>query len=246
MRRWTRCIDDIDAAVRPASRDRGSRFETHGNCSAEQASINALRVLEAVGAGTVPVALGLESPLDTPHKASWVHGHDGLADIGLPLPHGSVTGESAPDQLVRLGNERPGELDLIAVGALTNLAAAMQRDPEVLHRYRSVTWLGGVSRRSEPADGFFDANALSDPDAAAALFQSDAPITVVQIDLSYQQCHRRAARCDPHGSDPQSRFAWQILPFYCDFYEAFIGRWSACMHDTDCRRDCDRSEFRNT
>lgn len=128
---------------------------THGNCSAEQASINALRVLEAVGAGTVPVSLGLESPLDTPHKASWVHGHDSLADIGLPLPHGSVTGESAPDQLGRLGNERPGELDLIAVGALTNLAAAMQRDPEVLHRYRSVTWLGGVSRRSEPADGFF-------------------------------------------------------------------------------------------
>ena len=205
---------------------------THGNCTAAEAAVNALRVLEAVGAGKVPVALGLESPLDVPHKASHVHGHDGLADIGLPLPKRSVTGESAPDQLVRLGQERPGELDLIAVGALTNLAAALALDPESLHRYRSVTWLGGVSRTPAPADGYFDANTLSDPHAARALFASDVPVTVVPIDLSYQavldDAHLDAIRT---AQTPQARFAWQILPFYNDFYRERLGRWTSCMHD---------------
>lgn len=205
---------------------------THGNCTAAEAAVNSLRVLEAVGAAQRPVALGLESPLALPHKASHVHGHDGLADIGLPLPNGSVTGESAPDQLLRLGQEYPGELDLIAVGALTNLAAALALDPQSLRRYRSVTWLGGVSQRPTVTDGYFDANALSDPAAAQMLFQSDTPVSVVPIDLSYQavleDAHLDAIRT---GNTPQAQFAWQILPFYNDFYEPRFDRWTSCMHD---------------
>ena len=75
---------------------------THGNCTAADSARNALRTLEAVGVTTVPVALGLESPLETPLSAPQVHGYDGLGDIGLPEPVGQVTGESAVDQLVRL------------------------------------------------------------------------------------------------------------------------------------------------
>jgi inosine-uridine nucleoside N-ribohydrolase len=207
---------------------------THGNCTAASAATNALRVLESVGATNVPVALGPESPLERPHRASHVHGEDGLADLGLPLPNGHVTGESAPDQLVRLGRERPGELDLIAVGPLTNLASALALDPESLHRYRSVSWLGGVSLApvEEPVIDYYDANTLADPAAARAVFSSDVPLTVIPIDLSY-----RAVLSDAHleairtGATPQARFAWQILPFYCDFHQPLLGRWTACMHD---------------
>ena len=207
---------------------------THGNCTAADAALNALRVLEVAGAYNVPVALGPESPLDPPHQASHVHGFDGLADLGLPLPQGSVTGESAPEQLVRLGKERPGELDLIAVGPLTNLAAALEIDPESLKSYRSIAWLGGVSIEptEEPLIDYYDANTLSNPDAAGTVFTSDTPVTVVPIDLSY-----RAVLSDEHleaiknGTTPQAQFAWQILPFYNDFYEPAFGRWTSCMHD---------------
>jgi inosine-uridine nucleoside N-ribohydrolase len=207
---------------------------THGNCTAADAALNALRVLEAVGAHDVPVALGPESPLDPPHQASHVHGFDGLADLGLPVPNGAITGESAPEQLVRLGKERPGELDLIAVGPLTNLAAVLEIDPDALKRYRSVAWLGGVSIEptEEPVIDYYDANTLSNPDAARAVFTSDTPVTVVPIDLSY-----RAVLSDEHldaiknGATRQANFAWQILPFYNDFYEPGYGRWTSCMHD---------------
>lgn len=206
---------------------------THGNCTAADAAQNALRVLEACGVNDVPVALGPESPLDPPHQASHVHGFDGLADLGLPLPKGRVTGESAPEQLVRLGKERPGELDLIAVGPLTNLAAALALDPESLNRYRTIAWLGAVSERpGELVNDYYDANTLSNPEAARVVLASDAPVVVIPIDLSY-----RAILSDAHleaietGETPQARFAWQILPFYNDFYEPWVGRWTSCMHD---------------
>jgi purine nucleosidase len=207
---------------------------THGNCTAADSARNALRTLEAVGVTSVPVALGLESPYETPHSAPQVHGYDGLGDIGLPDPVGQVTGESAVDQIVRLSAERPGELDLIAVGSLSNLAAALQQDPDSLKRYRSVTYLGTLSQYpvKPPTYDYNDANVYFDPEAARIVLSSDTPMTITPIDLS-----RRAALEDRHldalknGTTPQARFAWTILPFYCNFYQERLGRWSASMHD---------------
>jgi len=207
---------------------------THGNCSAADSARNALRTLEAVGVTTVPVALGPESPLDPPLAAPQVHGYDGLGDIGLPEPVGQVSGESAIDQLVRLGAERPGELDLITVGSLTNLAGALRQDPESLKRYRSVTYLGTLSDYPDPppVPDYNDANVYFDPEASRAVLSSDTPMTITPIDLS-----RRAALEDRHldalknGTTPQARFAWTILPYYCNFYQERLGRWSASMHD---------------
>ncbi len=207
---------------------------THGNCTAADSARNALRTLEAVGISTIPVALGSESPLDSPRSAPQVHGHDGLGDLGLREPVGSVTGEPAAEQLVRLGIEQPGGLDLITVGSLSNLAAALALDPESLKRYRSVTYLGTLSRYPDkpPAHDYNDANVYFDPDASRAVLSSDTPMTIVPIDLS-----RRAALEDRHleaiktGTTPQARFAWTILPFYCNFYQERLGRWSASMHD---------------
>jgi purine nucleosidase len=207
---------------------------THGNCTAADSARNALRTLEAVGVKTVPVALGPESPFETPHSAPQVHGYDGLGDIGLPEPVGQVTGESAIDQLVRLGKERPGELDLIAVGSLTNLAGALQQDPDSLKRYRSITYLGTLSQYpvKPPVFVYNDANVYFDPEASALVLSSDTPMTITPIDLS-----RRAALEDRHlealknGTTPQARFAWTILPYYCNFYQERLGRWSASMHD---------------
>ncbi len=205
---------------------------THGNCSSEQAAVNTLKVLEAIGLGGIPVAAGAESPLSPPGHAAHVHGYDGLADVGLPEPKGRVSGEHAVDQLIRLSLEQPGELDLLAVGSMTNLGLAIRRDPGVLDRFRSVTVLAGLSRRPHDDFNYQDANVFHSPDAADTLFGSGSPMTVVPIDLTY-----RATLSDDHlrrikeSGTPQGRLAWQILPFYCDFYRSVLGRWTASMHD---------------
>ena len=206
---------------------------THGNCASAQAATNALKVLEACGLGSVPGAVGAERPMPNPTTSPHVPGHDGLADVGIPAPRRIPTGESAVDQLLRLSSERPGELDLIAVGAMTNLALALDRDPASLRRFRSVTILGGQS--AEPSAGapeLYDANVFHSPDAAERLLSSGTPLTVCPIDLSYtavlEDRHLDAIKT---GSTPKAEFAWKILPFYCNFYQARLGRWSASMHD---------------
>ncbi len=205
----------------------------HGNCTAATAAVNALKVLESVGLDDVPVALGEESPLEKPHAAPEVHGHDGLADVGLPAPRGAVSGESAVEQLLRLSLERPGEIDVLAVGAMTNLALALERDPDVLSRFRTVAILGGFARPPRPSDPeMVDANIYASPVAADRLFAAHAPLFVIPIDtsaysiLEEDQIARLREATTPHG-----QLAWQILPYYFDFYQRRLGRWSARMHD---------------
>lgn len=206
---------------------------THGNCSAAQAAENALRVLDVVGLDQVPVALGAESPLPNATHAFHVHGHDGLADIGFPPPSRDLSGESAVDQLLRLSLERQGELDLLAVGAMTNLGLALERDPEVLHRYRSVWLLATYSREPRPGDPVtVDANIASSPDLGDRVLASGAPLHIVPVDTTNHSAfdddhiERLSLATTEHG-----RFAMQILPFYFDFYRGLLGRWTARMHD---------------
>ncbi len=206
---------------------------THGNCSAAQAATNALRVLEAVGLGHVPIAVGAENPDPGAAHSAHVHGHDGLGDAGLPAPRGTPTAEPAVDQLLRLSRERPGELDLLAVGAMTNLGLALERDPDVLRRFRRVLILGGYSREPRPGDRFtVDANVFHNPDAADALFASRSPLTVVPVDTTNHSILEEDQIDRLRGADtPQGRFAWAILPFYFGFYQTLLGRWTARMHD---------------
>lgn len=208
---------------------------THGNCPAAVAAANAIRVLDVVGLTDVPVALGADSPL--PHRrrgAPEVHGTDGLGDVGLPAPSHDVSGESAVDQIIRLSHERPGELDLIAVGAMTNLGLALLKDPTVFTRYRTVAILGSYSRHPRPGDPeTVDANIFNNPAAADDLFAADAPLLVVPVDttnysiLEDDQIERLRQATTPHG-----QFAWRILPYYFDFYQTRLGQWTARMHDS--------------
>ena len=206
---------------------------SHGNCSAAQAARNAIRVLDVLGLDDVPVAVGLESPLAVPISAPHVHGSDGLGDAGIPEPSRSPSDESAVDQLIRLSRAQPAELDLVVVGSLTNIAAAMERDQGVLGRFRSVWILGSYSRRPrEPERPSEDFNTLSSPDAAARVYSSSAGLNIVPIDTTF-----RVIFSDEHlaqireSSSPVARFVERILQCYLDFYQGRMGRRTIPVHD---------------
>jgi inosine-uridine nucleoside N-ribohydrolase len=206
---------------------------SHGNCSAAQAARNAIRALDVVGLDHVPVAVGLESPLPVPISAPHVHGSDGLGDAGIPEPSRSPSGESAVDQLIRLSRERLGELDLVIVGSLTNIAAAIERDPDVLARFRSVWILGSYSRRpGGPEMSSSDFNTLCNPDAAALVYASATQLNVVPIDTTF-----RVVSSDEHlarireSTSSVARFVDRILQCYLDFYQERMGRRTIPVHD---------------
>ena len=231
-------IDDAIAIALLAAREDAEVValgSVHGNCSVEDSTRNALVVLEACGLGDVPVARGAEVPLEVPlHLAGFVHGADGLGDVGFPAPAGAPTGEHAADQLVRLGREAPGELDLLAVGPLTNLGLALQRDPQALERYRSVVIMGGSGPYPEPGVlREFDANIDHDPHAARLVFHAPrTELVMVGVNVTSPAILDEDAIAAIAGADtPQARLVSAILPFYLDFYRHKWGRRICSMHD---------------
>jgi purine nucleosidase len=206
----------------------------HGNIDALRGAENALRVLETCGLPNVPVALGAAQPLACPlFLATHVHGDDGLGNTSLPAPQGRPTGEHAAEQLVRLAHEAPGELDLLAVGPLTNLALALERDPLLLQRFRSTVIMGGagVENADQPVVGY-DANTDHDPEAAEIVYRAPGERVMVGIDVTNRAvlAGDDLARINA-ATTPQGQLAWRILQVYLDVYERRLGFRGCAMHD---------------
>jgi len=204
-----------------------------GNVSAAVGAHNSLRVLEVAGATGVPVAIGTDRPLLAPvREATHVHGADGLGETDQPSPSTAPADEHAVDQLLRLSHAHPGELVVVAVGPLTNVALALTRDPALAERLGRIVLMGGSARSGGNRSPWAEANIASDPEAAEIVFASSAARTMIGLDVTLQV---RLAEQDVEllaaSGDPVGGFAAEILPFYLDAYERWSGKRRCAMHD---------------
>jgi purine nucleosidase len=114
--------------------------------------------------GEVPVHPGCAAPLISEWVgAQHVHGMDGMGDAGYPQARQRPEDEHAVDALVRLVNESPGELTILAQGPLTNIAAAAVRDPTLPEKVEHLWVMGGGAGNITPAAEY---NFYVDPEAA--------------------------------------------------------------------------------
>jgi purine nucleosidase len=155
-----------------------------GNVPLEQGVQNALYTCELVGVD-VPVYAGAAKPRSRElHTGQAVHGDDGMGDIGLPL-HGRVPAEGAAAQvLVDEIRARPGDVTLVTLGPLTNVAAALELAPEIATQLGSLVVMGGTSDHRGNITAAAEYNVWADPEAAAIVFESGAPLTMVGWDVS--------------------------------------------------------------
>lgn len=229
-------IDDAIAVLYLASRGHvtiAAAGSVHGNTPADLAAGNLRRVLALAGLPDVPVALGAGRPMVRPaHFASVVHGEDGLGGtVDGPAP-GSVTGESAPEQLVRLARSAPGRYDVLATGPLTNLGVALVLEPALPSLVRSVTVMGGAANAAGNATALAEANIWHDPEAARLVFEAPWPVTMVGLDVTMATFLDEAAIARlAAGTSARARFATAILRHYLDFYERVAGRRVCPLHD---------------
>jgi len=206
----------------------------YGNCEEEDAARNIGYVTRLLGLD-VPVFRGAGKPLEgAPHIAGYVHGLDGLGDRGFDRPEPPDAGEPAAEALVRLARENPGELDLLALGPLTNLALALRIDPDLFTRYRSVVLMGGSGPYPPPGTHLtVDANVNNDPAAARAVFSAPrGELVMVGVNVtSVTLLKEHAIAALRAAGTPRSRFAVQILDSYLDFYQQHWGRRIIPLHD---------------
>ncbi|ESQ52257.1 hypothetical protein EUTSA_v10016893mg [Eutrema salsugineum] len=159
-----------------------------GNVSTQDATRNALLLCEIAGFPDVPVAEGCSEPVKggIPRVADFVHGTNGLGDVSVPLPSSEKCEKSAAEFLVEKVSEYPGEVTILALGPLTNLAIAIKRDSSFASKVKKIVILGGAFFALGNVNPAAEANIYGDPEAADIVFTSGADITVVGINITTQ------------------------------------------------------------
>jgi purine nucleosidase len=153
-----------------------------GNVPVDQGVQNALYTVELAGAD-VPVFRGAAAPRTGDlHTGQAVHGDDGMGDIGLEVVGRDPAHGDAADAIV----ENADGATLVTLGPLTNVAEAFERDPTVVERLESLVVMGGTSDHRGNITAVAEYNVWADPEAAAIVFESGAPLTMVGWDISRQ------------------------------------------------------------
>lgn len=149
-----------------------------GNVSLQQAARNALYTAELCGSD-VPVYLGADKPLHRDHEpAHWFHGRDGLGDHGYPAPRHAPEKMHAVDAIISTIESNPG-IVLVTLGPLTNIALALQRQPEIAGKVSRCVIMGGAPCCEGNVTPAAEYNIWCDPHAARAVLQSGLPVELV-------------------------------------------------------------------
>ncbi|HLE92481.1 MAG TPA: nucleoside hydrolase [Anaerolineales bacterium] len=195
----------------------------HGNCSVDQATINALSILELAEAKEVPVAMGFPLPLVQPSLlAAETHGDTGLGYAKLPEPRGRPEVRHGSDFLIEKIMSNPGEITLVAIGPLTNVAFAIRKEPRIVEAVREVIVMGGAIRYPGNASPLAEYNVFVDPHAAHMVYHSGIPITLVPLDVTYQ-CILTPDDVKRLQKNPSriSRFIDDSTRFYMEFHDEY-------------------------
>ncbi|MGB2983258.1 MAG: PfkB family carbohydrate kinase [Candidatus Bipolaricaulia bacterium] len=171
-----------------------------GNVPLEQGVRNALYTVERCGCD-VPVYRGIASPLLRPlETAQFCHGEDGMGDIGLPLSGRSPADGHAVDVISDTVRRFAGEITLVTLGPLSNIAVVLTRDRSIASMIDRCVIMGGIGHGYGNITPAAEYNIWVDPAAAKIVFASGLPITMVGWDVS----HRHATFTPDEANDLRS------------------------------------------
>ena len=168
-------------------------------------------------------------PPSSPRTCTAPTGRGTAAPAGLCSPAAAGT---AAEQIIRIAREHPGEAELVAVGPLTNVALALGLCPELPSLLCGVTIMGGAALASGNVTEVAEANIWHDPEAAAAVFAADWPLTMVGLDVTMTTTldGGQLDRLETGGS--LARYVAGIIELYAGFFaETAFGERRSCMHD---------------
>lgn len=204
-----------------------------GNVPIEVATNNGISILGMLGRLDIPVYRGAERPLkrESVHAAE-VHGSGGLGDTELPIPDVEPSG-SVTEFLGKILSERPGEVTVIAVGPLTNLARAESKRRGILQKAKQLVVMGGSIREPGNVSPTAEFNFYADPDAARAVVRSGVELTLVPLDATHQvQIGRSELDRWVDGKDfAEAHFVRGSMEPALAYTDRIYGKASFCLHD---------------
>lgn len=207
---------------------------TFGNVSIDTATRNALLLLERAGV-EVPVARGIGKPLrkEPLPVPAHIHGADGLGNQDLGEPQRRPVEQNAAEFIIEQTRLRPGEITLVAVGPLGNLAQALALDPQLAGRVARVVVMGGSIHEGGNVTPLAEANIFSDPHAAQRVLTAGWPLTLVGLDVTHRTLIDPPRMARIAAAQPRlGPLLAHAFEFYARFYRTFLGRDGCCPHDS--------------
>ena len=183
-----------------------------GNTNVHQVVKNTFKVLDAAGAGDIPVAMGATRPLvEEPLYAEHIHGADGMGDLGLPESQRKLDPRSAIELLRDLIEESAEPVTLVPVAPLTNIANFINAFPDTAKKLKEICLMGGSASVGN-ATAMAEFNIWHDPEAADIVFKSGIPITMYGLDVFYLPIVTETEAVKLQSSDdPSAQFAGKLL-----------------------------------
>lgn len=206
---------------------------TGGNCPMRDGWHNARAVLSMAQRHDIPVCAGVADPLLRPaFTAAETHGASGLGYAVLPPATHETTQTHAVDFIIETIMAHPGDVSLVPVAPLTNIALAIRKEPKIVSAVREVIIMGGAVRVDGNTTSLAEFNFYVDPHAAHIVMQSGMPITLVPWDIT------RDVMLYQHHIDqlltiqsPVSRFVADATRFYLEFHQASFGVAGCAIND---------------
>jgi purine nucleosidase len=233
-----------------------------GNVEARQVAVNTLAILELAGRTDVEVALGRTVPLVRPLEITpETHGPLGLGHAELPRPSRPLSQRHAADVIIDAARGRPGEITLVTLGPMTNLAVALEREPDLPSLLKRLVFMGGAFRVPGNTTPTTEWNIHCDPEAARRVFVAfgASPRHPMGLGLDVTEKARilpehvvelaRRAGSRPDDSialakgehplvatrsvaaNPIVRYVADALRFYMEFHARYDGFYGAFIHD---------------
>lgn len=203
-----------------------------GNQTIEKTTLNARKVCTLADIRDVPIAAGMDRPLvREQHLAPEIHGASGLDGPALPDPDVPLAPIHAVDLIIERLLASDGDIVLVATGPLTNLAAAIRREPRIVPKIRRISLMGGAIGLGNwtPAAEF---NIYVDPEAAHIVFTCGAPVTMIGLDVTHTvlatpEIRRRIRAL----GTPVAHLADDLLAYFAETYRCVFGFAAPPLHD---------------
>ena len=217
----------------------------HGNVALADTERNTRAVLELAGRADVEVAAGRPTPLLRKLDISpETHGPGGLGYATPPAPTRPISSRYGPDVIVEAARERPGEITLVTLGPLTNLAIAVLAEPRLPRLLQRWVAMGGAFRVPGNTTPVSEWNIHCDPEAARIVLgawqaavdedESTPRALIMGLDVTEQArllpAHLEALT-SRGGPTPLSAFVGDALRFYFEFHLRYDGFYGAFVHD---------------
>jgi purine nucleosidase len=211
---------------------------TYGNIDVASATRNTLALLEAAGRSDIAVASGCARSLTRSFskRGSRIHGANGIGNVDLPLPKTKALDVWGPDLIIERVRANPGELTLVPVGPMTNVAQALMKAPDIAEKLKGLVLMGGtIWHPGVPgiSSAVADANFFNDPEAARIVLQSGAPVTLVGMDVT-MKTKLTAPMMDEIAArgGPAAKITMEAARFYLAAYQAQYPDITYCaLHD---------------